>query len=172
MNVLPKWKVVFSIVVIAVLITFLLTNIQLQFRYVSPRKSTDFNILFRYGVTARNELNTFNNTYTKDMIMDPPITIWLYLSDEELNQIKQMTMEIDFFDYPTTLPLSPAVCYPSVDYYLKVQNGSTIKEVTWSSNSEVNSLKQNLTQLANLITGIVEQRPEYRELPPPNGVYC
>lgn len=171
---LPKWKMVFGIVISIFLITFIVANIQLQFRYVPPRKSNDFNILFKYGVTARNELNTFDNTYTKDMIIDPPIKIWLYLSDDEMNQIKQKIVEIDFFNLPETLPLrnDGGFVTPQDDFYIKVQNGSAVKEVSWSSNSEVNSIEQNLTQLANLLTGIVEQRPEYRDLPPPNGGYC
>lgn len=171
---LPKWKMVFGIVIGIFLITFIVANIQLQYRYVPPRKSNDFNILFKYGVTARNELNTFDNTYTKDMIIDPPVKIWLYLSDDEMNQIKQKIVEIDFFNLPETLPLRSdgGFVTPQDDFYIKVQNGSAVKEVSWSSNSEVNSIEQNLTQLANLLTGIVEQRPEYRDLPPPNGGYC
>jgi len=170
---LPKWKIVFCIVVITVLTTFLLANVQLQFRYVPPRQNNDFNIQFKYGVTERNELNTFSNTYTKDMILDPPITIWLYLSDEEMNQIWQKMVDIDFFNCPDTLAVSTGrIVTPQDDFYIKVQNGSVVKEVSWSTNSEVNAIEQNLAQLANLIKGIVEQRPEYRELPPPNGGYC
>ncbi len=171
---LPKWKIIFGIVIVTVLTTFLFANIQMQFRYIPPRENNDFNVQFKYGVTARNELNTFNNTYTKDMILDPPITIWLYLSDEEMNQIKQKMTEIDFFNLPEALPPRSygAFVEPQDNFYIKAQNGSTTKEVSWNSNSEVNGIEQNLTQLANLMTRIIEQRPEYRELPPPNGGYC
>jgi hypothetical protein len=174
MNMLPKWKIIFSIVIITVLNTFLLANIQLQVSYVAPMKNNDFNIIFKYGVGEVNELNTFNNSFTKDMRLDPSITIWLHLSDKEMNQIKQKMVEINFFSLPENMPPRPDGCFvtPQTDFYIRAQNGSTIKEVSWCTNSEENSIEQNLMQLANLITGIVEQRPEYRELPPPNAGYC
>ena len=65
-----------------------------------PPSQSNFNLIFQYGVGARNELNTFEGTYTKDMIMDPPITVNLTLSKEELDIIYQKMIEINFFGYP------------------------------------------------------------------------
>jgi len=53
----------------------------------SSSDQPDFNLIFKYGVTARNELNTFQGTYTKDMISDPSITVDLSLTEEELSRI-------------------------------------------------------------------------------------
>jgi hypothetical protein len=169
---LPKWKVLLGIVVVFALGGFVLANVDLQYRYIPPRKS-DFNLLFKYGVEMKNELNTFDNTYTKDMILSPSITIGLYLSAEEMNQIQQELIAIDFFNCPETFPPSTERFVVPVDsYFILVQNGSAIKEMTWNTNSELGSLKENITQLARCITGIVEQRPEYARMPPPNGGYC
>ena len=171
---LPRWKALVGAVIVFVLVAFVVANIQLQLRIVQPRKYVGFNVLFRYGVTSRNELNTFNSTYTKDMVLDPPITIWLYLSDEEMNQIRQKVVEINLFNLPETISSRNDGwrIEPQDNFFLMVQNGSTIKTVTWNSNSEVNEVEQNLTQLANLIESIVEQRPEFKALPLPNGGYC
>jgi hypothetical protein len=173
MRVLLKWKALLGIVVVLVMSTFIVANVGLQYRYVAPRKS-GFNLLFKYGVGAKNELNTFDNTYTKDMVMSPPITIGLYLSDEEMGQIEQEMVAIGFFNYPETFPLSTTgFVTPSSDYYIKVQNGSTVKEVSWNSNSQFNGdVEDGLSQLVHRITDIVSQRPEYKALPPPNGGYC
>jgi hypothetical protein len=83
-------------------------------------------------------------------------------------------IEIDFFNYPESFPLSTGgTVTPSSDYYIKVQNGSSTKEVSWNSNSQLDgNVEDNLWQLARLITDVVEQRPEYKALPPPNGGYC
>ncbi len=48
---------------------------------------SNFNLIFKYGVGAKNILDTFEATYTKDMVMDPPITVALPLSEEEMGQI-------------------------------------------------------------------------------------
>ena len=45
----------------------------------TPQES-DFNFIFKYGVSGRNTLDTFKGTYTKDMVLDPAITIELTLS--------------------------------------------------------------------------------------------
>jgi hypothetical protein len=170
---LRKWMVFAGVVIVLVSLTFILVDVPLQFPNIPPRKG-DLNLIFKYGVMARNELNTFNNTFTKDLIIDPPITTRLYLSDEEMKQIWQKMVEIDFFNYPETSSLwTDKFVTPSSDYYIKVQNGSATKEVSWNSNSQLEpNVEDDLGQLVRCITDIVEQRPEYKVLPPPHGGYC
>jgi len=139
----------------------------------SPRNDFNFNLLFRYGVGAKNELNTFEDTYTKDMVVDPSVTIRLVLSDAELEQIGQKMVEMGFFDYPEEFPLRTDVLItPRMDYYIKVANASIVKEVSWTSNSMLeNSVQNSLFQLVDLIRGIIEQKPEYESLPSARGGY-
>jgi hypothetical protein len=139
----------------------------------SPSPKNDFNLLFKYGVGAKNGLNTFEGTYTKDMVLDPPITIKLTLSDAELEQIRQKMIEIGFFDYPENFPLrTDFEVTPRTDYYIRVENGSSVKEVSWNSNSMLeNNVQDNLLQLVDLIRSIAEQKPEYKALPPARGAY-
>jgi hypothetical protein len=139
----------------------------------SPSPKNDFNLLFKYGVGAKNGLNTFEGTYTKDMVLDPPITIKLTLSDAELEQIRQKMVEIGFFDYPENFPLrTDFEVTPRTDYYIRVENGSSVKEVSWNSNSMLeNNVQDNLLQLVDLIRSVVEQKPEYKALPPARGGY-
>lgn len=47
----------------------------------------DFDYVLKYGVNAKNELNTFSHTYTREMVTDPPITVHFKLSDEEMQKI-------------------------------------------------------------------------------------
>jgi hypothetical protein len=132
------------------------------------------NIIFKYGVGAKNELNTFEGTYTKDLVIDNTVTTRLILSHEELRQIQQKLSDIGFFDYPETFPLNDERWVtPQVDYYIKVQNGSTVKEVSWNDNSKIDSTTEDsLGQLASFIIRIMEQKIEYKMLPPAKGGYC
>ncbi len=63
----------------------------------------DFSLVFKYGVGARNVLDTAQGTYTKDMIEDPPITIELKLTRDDLDRILAKTNDIDFWSYPKYL---------------------------------------------------------------------
>jgi hypothetical protein len=157
---------------LAVSLTLIAVIVSLQNTGPSSQEN-DFNLLFRHGVGAKNELNTFEGTYTKDMVLDTPITITLILSEEELEQIHQKMIEIDFFNYPEDFP--PRLGFlvtPCTNYFIKVEHGSIVKEINWNENSMLESnIQGNLWQLVGCIMDIVEQKPEYKALPPARGGY-
>ncbi len=129
------------------------------------------NIVFRYGVGGRNELNTFNGTFTKDLVIDGTATGRLYLTKEDLEQVQEKLAEIGFYDYPATFP-SQGVVTPRGDDYLKVANVSTVKEVSWYSDSEYDDQRvQSLHDLAVFLTNMIEAKPAYKAFPHANGAY-
>jgi hypothetical protein len=139
---------------------------------------SDFNLIFKYGVNARNELNTFQGTYTKDMIVDPSMTIELSLSEEELDRIYQKMVEIDFFNYPDefSIPVAPegpvTIVTPYASYYFKVQHNSVIKELWWEDEIvKEDERADRLRALIEFIRDIVESREEYQKLPQPRSGY-
>ncbi len=88
------------------------------------------NLIFRFGVTGNNELNTFHGTFTKDLCIDGTITTRLVLSEAELEQVWQKLVEVDFLSLPESHPLKEPLTVPDYSYYLMVQNGNTTKEVS------------------------------------------
>jgi hypothetical protein len=143
-----------------------------------PAETSSFNLIFKYGVTARNELNTFEGTYTKDMVMDPSITINLSLTEAELDRIYQKMLEIDFFDYPDefSVPVEEGglvtIRTPYSSYYFKVEYDSTVKELRWEDEiMNPNDKANELRELIQLIRDIVESKEEYKELPKPTSGY-
>ncbi len=139
---------------------------------------SDFKIIFKYGVMARNELDTFEGTYTKDMVEGPPAMTKLRLSKEEMDRIYQKMVEIDFFNYPDrfsisappNIPIGGVTPYSS--YYFKVEYNSQIKELWWEDNIIYEDEKADrLRELIKLIRDIVESKEEYKELPPRRSLY-
>jgi hypothetical protein len=142
----------------------------LVFPYDSSKNP--INIDFKFGVTARNELNTFDGTFTKDLIYDGIIKTRLILSQQELTQIKTKLLDIGFLDYPPSFQ-SQGNISPRDDYLLKVQIGTVTKEVSWYSDSNLDSKTDaDLNELYNLVNGIIIQKLEYKLLPAANGGYC
>jgi hypothetical protein len=144
----------------------------------APPVESNFNLIFRYGVGAKNELNTFEGTFTRDMVLDPSITVKLSLSQEELDRIYQKMAEIDFFNYPdefsVTVPAGePAVIKtPYSTYYFKVEYDSKIKELWWvdeihNQNTEADKLRE----LVSLIINAISATEEFKKLPTPKGGY-
>ena len=141
-------------------------------------KESDFNFIFKYGVTARNELNTFRGTYTKDMVADPTITIDLALTEEEFDRIYRKMIEINFFDYPDEFSVSTdpgeliSIIRPYSSYYFKVEYESSIKELRWEDEIKNEDKEADkLRELIKLIKDIIENRAEYKELPEPTSGY-
>jgi hypothetical protein len=81
-------------------------------------------------------LNTFDNTYTKDLIIDGTITVSFSLSESDFQQIITKMLQIDFFSYPDTFLISTGdtVCYitPHSTYNFEVNYKSNIKYLYWS----------------------------------------
>lgn len=143
--------------------------------------NSDFNFIFRYGVGAKNVLNTFQGTYTKDMVMDPLITTQLALTEEEMGRVRQKMTEIDFFNYPEIFAVDPRISgniveaevTPYSSFYFKVQNGAQTKELQWDNKYIMTEDVQagKLKDLIRLVIGIIQSKPEYQALPPPRSGY-
>lgn len=143
----------------------------------TPSES-NLNLIFKYGVGAKNELNTFNGTYTKDMILDPSITANLSLSNDELDRIYRKMIEIKLFDYPDSFSVSvppgeaTGVVTPYSSYYFKVEYDSKVKELWWDDNiTNEDEKAERLRELIRLIIDIIESKEEYKKLPSPRGGY-
>jgi hypothetical protein len=145
----------------------------------SSESPTQFKMIFEYGVEAKNKLDTFSGTFTKDMISCSPITVNLTLTPEELNKIYQKMIETNFFDYPDKFvdynhykPVVSTVT-PFYSYYFKVEyDGGKIKELSWNDDTEsVDENGAKLRELIQLITGVISIKDAYKQLPEPCGGY-
>jgi hypothetical protein len=143
-----------------------------------PEGEGDFNFTLRYGIMAKNEINTFEGTVTKDMVTERPIKINLRLTEAEMKAIYRKMVEIDFFSYPEVFRIevpadSPThLVTPASSYFFTVQYDSQTKRVRWIDDTLNPDIKADrLRELILYIRGIVENKKEYRELPPARGGY-
>ena len=142
---------------------------------LSPQER-DFNIRMSYGVRGLNELNTFQDVYTKDLILDGTVTIPMVLSDNEFHQIETKMLEIGFFGYPDTLTPIPqktgVVSTPEAIIFFEVNDRGRTKYLLWEcGDTSDRSEAVQLSELVALILRIIEAKPEYRNAPPVHGGY-
>jgi hypothetical protein len=143
----------------------------------SPRTPASLKIIYSHGVGSKNVLDTFAGTYTKDMVVNAPITIKMTLSSEEISRIESKLKEIGFFDsnYRQLLPGGIAIgeTTPYSIYYLRVQyDGTHEKELRWSNKVVYKNDDTSLNELSRLIQSIIEAKPEYQSLPEPRAGYA
>lgn len=134
----------------------------------SKHQPADFNFVFNYGVGAKNELNTFNQSFTKDMIMDPPVTIKLKLTDSEMANVYKKIYNLKLFNSDRKKSKNIFVT-PCSSYHLKVQTDSAQRELFWDDcNGKVDDKFRKFT---DYILKIIESKEEYKKLPIPRGGY-
>jgi hypothetical protein len=143
-----------------------------------PGSGGDLSLLFKYGVGAKNVLDTAEGTFTRDMIVDPAKKVSLRLTREELHRISAKMDEIDFWSYPDVLEFeTPAdgvvtMVTPYTSYYFRAVRSGTVKELSWDDRySDQTARATMLRYLFALIRGTVESKAEYKALPEPRGGY-
>jgi len=134
-------------------------------------------IYLKYGF--KNELNTFENTYQKDLVLDGAIQVTFWLTETEQTSILEKAIEFNFFSLPDTLEYtsqndSIAVSLepnPGVQI-LRIQYQSKDKTTTWTYPlNPDDSQVTDLMALNNYIISVIESKPEYKKLPPAKGGY-
>lgn len=141
---------------------------------VSPAPASDFAFVFRFGLCSMSELDTFSGQYTRGAIgTEPAITIPVSLTRDELAQINQKMVEIDYFNYPTQFMImvpsgvQVAGVTPAYRYEFKVQSNGVTKEVFWKDNivQPTSTDADQLRELAQLIRAIIRAKPAVQMLP-------
>jgi hypothetical protein len=143
---------------------------------VTPGETRELNLKFSYGVNSRNILNTFENTYTKDLILDGTMTVPFTLSDNDFKVISKKITEINFFAFPDTFIVptgdTVGIITPFSIYKFEVNYKSVRKRLYWADevmNPNVQTTK--LRELTSSIESIIQSHPEYSKLPPAKGGY-
>lgn len=138
---------------------------------VSAAMPDDFAFVLRYGVMAKNVLDTGKGTFTHDMIMDPSITTDLALTPEEMAEVYERLRDIDFWAYSATLPNEVGVM-PSTRYELYVRGEGLVHAVGADDIHYASSLRAvALWKLVERVKEMIEAKDAYKALPEPRGGY-
>ena len=127
-------------------------------------------IHLQYGFV--DELNTFEGTFTKDLVMDGSITVEFWLSKEDQESIKELAEKLSFFSIPDTIPAIPGVGMdpdPSPDM-LRIKSEDKDNTVVWSYPKDpANTNIEKLIELSEHIMSIVKESDTYKSLPEVRG---
>lgn len=127
-----------------------------------------FNIDFHYGILAKTGLNTFNGTYTKDMVMNPSVTIPIVLTSEEISGIRKQFDSLNLFEEKARAENHTFVT-PCESYDLIVDEDGTSRHLDWDCDQYGSN--PDLETLADYVRSIVESKDAYKALPIPQGGY-
>lgn len=161
-----KYIALLLVVLMAVILLTACTDGQQSEELAVPE---DFNFIFGYGVYTKNKLDTFTNTYTKDLVMNGLIDTPLTLTAEEKAAIYTKMRDIDLFRYPKDNARNSGE--PPFGYFFVVQHNGEKQSITWSGGFKEDTADQNFSSFVGLVLGIIESHEEYQALPEHEGGY-
>lgn len=127
---------------------------------------------YRYGFN--NELNTFNDSFTKGMAGSGSIKIQMQLSEPEQDEIIHKALAINFFHMQDTLRFNKqnfreagmsANNGQSIQF-LRIKYKNMDKKIVWLGAIPYNNSNyKGLIELTALIRSAIETKQEYKALP-------
>lgn len=133
----------------------------------------DFIVSFGYGEHTKNEIDTFEDTVTKDLIINGSATANLIFTLDEMQSIYEKMREINIMDMkglaPNELNCSQ-VPYNEDTWEISVDGKSNT--LTWSDkHCDISKDAKELLELRLFVQHIVEEKDTYKQLPKAKGGY-
>ncbi len=165
-------KNLFLILLLVICISFISISLFLR------NKQDDFNFRLNYSVLGREQIDTYNNTFTKDLVINGTKTIQFKIPVEVKNKIYSLMREIDIMSFPDTLENAGISVSPSSDYKLTVLIDGKTKTIIWKEGlypEMTNNLPRNNREFLKLVKYIqdyIYSTKEYKSMPEANGGYA
>ena len=135
----------------------------------------DFGFLVRYGYgeVTKNEINTYEDTVIKDLIVKGAAKANITLSGDEMRSIYDRMREMNIMGslelVPATLSCS---AIPFQEDSWQVTADGVTRNLTWSDeHCELTDDANQLLELRNFIEDIIARKDAYKELPEAVGGY-
>jgi hypothetical protein len=134
----------------------------------------DFAFKFDFKPCLTNSLDMYRNIYTRELgLGEPPISIPLTLTTEQMADAHAALDSIRFFDYPTkflgarpTATGEAKTVHPYATYRLEVRSSGVVHTVSWDDRSLPHSEEASrLLKVFELINAFVNDRPDVKRLP-------
>ncbi|MBC9786417.1 hypothetical protein H1S01_18335 [Heliobacterium chlorum] len=135
----------------------------------------NFGFILKYGYgPKKNELNTMEGTFTKDLVIIDPVTTDLRLTTDEMKNIYEEMVKLDILSYPDEFfPESNMKVTPYRTYEFDVRFGNSTKKILWKDESLSESRKAvQLRSLFKKIINTIENKEEFKRLPEAQGGYA
>ena len=133
----------------------------------------DFAFSVRFGITGKNEINTFTHTVTKDLVTQGTAQADLTFTDSEMADIYARLREINLLRELNLEPVRQGCGQtPYDEEHWQIRLGGQELAFDWSEeNCEVAEDAKRLKEVRNYIFELVKNKPAYLKLPEAEGGY-
>ncbi len=136
----------------------------------------DFGFSVLFGIGKKNEINTFNETVTKDLIEDGTTTVDIALTEEEMNEVYERMKEINIKETKELVPkpINDSICsqepYEEDEWKITI-NGETITHSVSGTYCEPTDDAKQLLELRKFVFSKIKSKEQYIGLPGSKGGY-
>lgn len=137
----------------------------------------DFNFRLNYNIYGKYQIDTYEGTFTKDLIEDGIKTIDFAIPYSTKKDIYKIMMDINIMSFPENLKIDGIDITPPCDYNLTVTINGKTKNIIWEKGFH-EQMTDNLPEdnvkflrLVKYISDYIYNTDEYREMPKANGGY-
>lgn len=133
----------------------------------------DFAFSVRFGITGKNEVNTFNGTVTKDLVIKGTAQAELVLTDSEMADIYARLRTINIYRELNLEPdMRNCTKTPFGEEHWQIRLDGEERSFYWDEeNCEITADAEQLKELRSYIFELVKSKPAYLELPEAVGGY-
>lgn len=122
----------------------------------------------------RNELNTFDKTYQKDLVMDGVTSTEFWFTTEEQGELLAQAEIQHFYQFPDTIKSEAGVTNDPDPgrQFLRIKHEEWDHTVSWYYPlPEDHGYVPDLRALRDFLIELIESKPAYKSLPPARGGY-
>ena len=139
-----------------------------------------YEFIFKYGVGKKNILNTRENKFTKDRVIDSSFTVSLKFTLKEKRLVYKKLNEANFFKLPEIYKYNIETFEevfqrnPCNEYEFILLQGPINKTVKWDDciqSTTKDPQFEKLMELSNYINSILIKKNSYKKLPKPRSGY-
>lgn len=157
--------------IISVIILLVLSFAMVNCSCNCDQEDIDLKVHMKYGYA--DEVNTFENSLKKDLVMDGSTDTTFSFTPEQKNAILNMANEVGFFDMPKEIKTTANYDQnPSPGpQSLRIKFDKWDHTVKWNYPIGESELEQDIKKLSYFIISIIVDSPEYKALPEARGGY-
>lgn len=139
-------------------------------------KAEGFDFSVKWGVGGFNEVNTYEDTLTKDLVRDGTKTVDFQIPDEDFIMLYEAFIENEIYDLPEELSLPNRHGEPAVKLILTFTHDGMTKNIVWENallvmDGTLPESHQRLLRFFEVVLKYVINTDAYKDLPDPNGAY-
>lgn len=141
-------------------------------------KNTDgFNFKLNFNTYGKDQINTYNKTFTKDLVLNGSQTIDFEFSTEVKQQILELMTKMNIMSCPDDLKVEGMGITPPCHYKLTVTIKGETKTIIWDegfySGMTENLPRDNVNflKLVEFVSNNIYSMEEYKNMPEANGGY-